>query len=136
MSKWTHTGGSCGNPFFFFLNYALLSKGLPRWCSSIHPPDLLLVAATLSPKLGGPGLTLGQETRSHMPQVRVHMLKLKRSCMPQLRQHSQQIKSKRTKNQEHYPNNRNDSNTHILPNMNYFFSFFTSDGFSLSYHLD
>ena len=57
---------------------------------------------------GGLGSVPGQGTRSHMPQVRVHMLKLKRSCMPQLRQHSQINKEQTNKNQEHYPNNRND----------------------------
>ena len=38
-----------------------------------------------APNAGGPGLIPGQGTRSHMPQLRVHMPQLKRSHVPQLR---------------------------------------------------
>ena len=38
-----------------------------------------------APNAGGPGLIPGREARSHIPQLRVCMLTLKRSYMPQVR---------------------------------------------------
>ena len=66
--------------FLFYVSHRLNSAGtslVVQWLR-LHTPNA-----------GGPGLIPGQEIRSRLPQLRVHMLQLKIPCAATKTQHSQ-----------------------------------------------